>query len=103
MKVLQNHQWLFPDEITTASRLFEILTFSELGLLRDFGIFNQSEIKIIGQTAEGETKTMRVKDMEIVPRSRALNLLCEDNGQEVNYFVNLDEAIAQFVEKFWDD
>ncbi|MBR3368876.1 hypothetical protein IKG45_03790 [Candidatus Saccharibacteria bacterium] len=102
MNTLKNHQWWFPDD-NTASRLFEILMFSELGLIKDFDIFNQFEIKIHGWTSKGEIKTMRVKNMEINLKSKSLYLLCEDNDENVEYCVDLDEAVTQFVKKFWED
>ena len=100
MKILRNHQWFADDD--TTSKLFEILMFSELGLVKDFDIFNQFEIKINGETDEGN-KTMRVKNMEISLSSKSLYLVCDDNGEDVDYCVDLDESIAQFVKKFWGE
>jgi hypothetical protein len=77
--------------------------FSELGLVKDFDIFDQFEIKIHGWTDNGEIKTMRVKSMEISLRSKSLYLVCDDNGKDEDYYVDLDEAVTQFVKKFWDD
>lgn len=102
MNNLINHQWQFPDD-DTASRLFEILVFSELGIIKNFNIFDEFEIKIRGQTEDGKTKTMQVKSMEISLKSKSLYLICEDNGKNVEYCVDLDAAVAQFVQKFWDD
>ena len=76
--------------------------FSELGLIKDFDIFGKFNIKISGHTPEGKIKTMPVKAMEISLRNKALYLLCEDEGKETEYSVDLDESIAQFVAQFWE-
>ena len=102
---LKHHRWIFPDD-SAASHLFEILIFSELGLVKNFNIFNEFEIEIEGSVVNAgviKIKKMRVKDMEIDLENKTLIVSCEDGDDIIDYCVDLDESIAQFVEKFWDE
>ena len=104
---LKYHRWIFPND-DTASRLFEILIFSELGLVKNFSIFREFNIEISGWATNEDSKVttlkvMKVKDIELDLEAKEITVFCEDCNKDICYKVDLNESIAQFVKAFWND
>ena len=91
--------WKFQDD-ETATKLFEILMFSELRSLNSVDILDL-DVKITGKLEDSPNTTeVQVKGMIINPEHSELIIT---SANEDKYFVSLNDSIAQFAEKFWDE
>ena len=95
---LKHHTWKFDDD-DTASKLFDILMLSELGVTKDFDVFDRFNIRVKGCVGDKAIE-IGVKNIEISPEYKSI-LIIDEEGKE--YMANLDESVAQFVKKFWGD